>query len=334
MTAGGDGAIVLWPWNQIACGPEPNGELIASLPEPVFCICEDGGTVWAGTQKGNLYRLKKGEQANVFKLDLQSIYFIQQWDSKIWVGTGSGKLVVLNENGDVWKEMQVAAASLRCIHIGEDSAWIGASDAHTYRIDLKKAEVTQSWRANEPSVFGVVQIHENILISVGRDAQIRCYFKGNAQFAIPAHLGTIHGLSINAQRTYLATGSMDKSIKIWSIQHVDQEELDSVPTIELKKVIHRDKFQGLLGHTHSVNAVRWLSPAATSKLNALMDGFLAAGNNLQHDEKSLLIEATDPTNSLDIGFLGNSTQSLSQYLFSVGDDRQALLWKITEFCEP
>ena len=129
ITAGGDGAIVLWTWAQLTSQTETVGELLASLPEPIFCLTEASGYLWAGTQKGNVFRLKKGEEPKAIKLDTQSLYFIKPWQSKIWVGTGSGRIIVLDDGGDLWFEKQIALASLRCMDVQGSRAWIGGSDA-------------------------------------------------------------------------------------------------------------------------------------------------------------------------------------------------------------
>ena len=62
FTAGGDGAIVCWTWEQLAQRSEPIGQLWASIPEPVFCMwMVNEETLLAGTQKGNVYRLSTGK---------------------------------------------------------------------------------------------------------------------------------------------------------------------------------------------------------------------------------------------------------------------------------
>lgn len=293
FTAGGDGSVVLWRWDQLVQSGEPVGELWASVPEPIFCLSiVDERTVLVGTQKGNLFWLQKGGQPRVIKLDKQPLYFVRFWRDRFWVGTGSGTLVELDSNFNLVHQVKICSHSLRCIDFFGDDAWIGSSDSFIYKLSFPFNQPIERWPANSPSVFGVQVLPENRVVSVGRDARIRLFTNQMLEFAIPAHLGAIHGLSAHPQCNLIATSSMDKSIKIWEFQTDDQ----LCSTLVLKKVIHQDKFTDKQGHSHSVNAVAWLNHSSLWELN--------------DDQESV------------------------RFLFSIGDDRKAFVWKIMEFCEP
>ncbi len=341
FTAGGDGAIVCWTWEQLAKSPEPLGKLWASIPEPIFCMLMlNKDTLLAGTQKGNLYRLTPGQSPQALDVDAQSIYFVRWWKNLLWVGTGSGQLAIFDKDFCLIEKIPLSTKSLRCMETTEDLAWIGCSDAHIYYLEIedsiniatednklteavprsdlnedsahsnvyplptmgsmavRKLKVSNHL-ANEPSVFGVCAINNRTLISVGRDAHLRLFQDSQLKSAIPAHLGTIHGLTKHSDLPWVATGSMDKSIKLWQWEM----ESESPATVQLIKVIHREKFAGEFGHTHSVNSVLWISDSG----------------------KKCLVEDLDPKK-----FDKDPTQF--DLLLSVGDDRQGILWTITRFC--
>ncbi len=293
FTAGGDGAVVLWRWDQLVQSGEPVGELWASVPEPIFCLyIIDERTVLVGTQKGNVYWLQKGEQPRAMKMDAQALYFVRFWKQRWWIGTGSGTLMELDTDLTILRRIKISDQSLRCFDCLGDDAWIGCSDSYIYKLSFPFNQPIERWSANSPSVFGVQVLPGNRLVSVGRDAHIRFFNNQNLEFAIPAHLGAIHGLSAHPQSQWIATSSMDKSIKIWEL-HVDDQSSSS---LVLKKVIHQDKFADKRGHSHSVNGVTWLNHSAFA------------------------------------GFKDN--HGVVRFLFSIADDRKAIVWKITEFCEP
>ena len=341
FTAGGDGAIVCWTWEQLAQSSEPIGQLWASIPEPVFCmLMVNEETLLAGTQKGNLYRLTPGKPPQAIAVDSQSIYFVRWWQDFFWIGTGSGQLMIMDNEFCLIKALPISTKSLRCMDSMDDLAWIGCSDAHVYRLkfiqsvasctdesadllavlqtkpniesDLSntyalprvgpsresKLEVSRHL-ANEPSVFGVKAIDKNALISVGRDAHVRLFQDSQLISSVPAHLGTIHGLSKHPILPWFATGSMDKSIKLW------QWEIgsDLSTSMHLIKVINREKFAGEVGHTHSVNSVIWISEEGKKSLR---------------EKQNAENFAQDP--------------SQVHWLLSVGDDRHGILWGITQFC--
>jgi len=60
---------------------------------------------------------------------------------------------------------------------------------------------------------------------------------------VAAHMFAINSLSISPKHDFFATGSMDKSIKVWDLE-----------TFRLLKVIDKSRHAG---HTTSVNKVLW-----------------------------------------------------------------------------
>lgn len=87
-----------------------------------------------------------------------------------------------------------------------------------------------------------------ILISGGKDAHLKFWDITNHYKiikSIPAHNYAIYSIDLNTDESLMITGSRDKTVKLWDI-----------PNFEIVKRIDRKNFQA---HTHSVNAVLWLT---------------------------------------------------------------------------
>ena len=245
LSAGGDGAVVKWD----LAGTQPQvpvtGKLHAQLPEPIFCMMQGGdGVIWAGTQGGLVFKLEVGASPRMMKLGTSSVFFISRWmDGRIAVGLGSGELVFLDDAFEVVSRLKLGERSLRCC-IGSEGL-IGGSDGVVWRLNAL-GEVLSVRTANQPSVFCLAKMDDDSFVSGGRDAQL-WWHKDGAEETVKAHLYTIHALMLEpSEGRWLASGGMDKSIKIWDAQNTT-----------LLKVVDRSKFPNF-GHTHSVNALAWL----------------------------------------------------------------------------
>jgi WD40 repeat protein len=83
------------------------------------------------------------------------------------------------------------------------------------------------------------------MISGGRDATLRLWKNTQeSEGSIAAHLLHIHAIELQPSENWIATASMDKTVKIWDAN-----------SMELLKVLEKDK---LSFHTSSVNALLWL----------------------------------------------------------------------------
>ena len=266
VSAGGDGAVVKWDLAaanlpgamagdsgildengpaQMIIEPSVAGVLFAQLPEPVFCLMEGlEGVIWAGTQGGVVFKLVSGEAPRMIKLGTSSVFFISLWmDGRIAVGLGSGELVFLDDDMQLLDRKSLGKKSLRCC-LGERGL-IGGSDGLIWRLDAL-GEVLSVRTANHPSVFCLAEDSQGDIVSGGRDALLMWMgADGQLKQEVKAHLFTIHALA-GSELGWLASGSMDKTVKIWDAQNNT-----------LLKVIDRSKFPNF-GHTHSVNALAWL----------------------------------------------------------------------------
>ncbi len=252
LSSGGDGSVVRWnPLNK-----DSTGTLFAQLPEPVFCLLEHlDGSIWAGTQAGNLFVLEPGQKPKLSNFGKKGIFFLTpDFLGNVWLGFGDGHLIMLNRELQIIHQVKISNKSLRCMKLmvqnlsvpDSNRFVLGSSDGILRKLQAD-GEVLQRVNANSPSIFAICNLNDKMLITGGRDAQL-LGFDANLKpiiEPIKAHLYTIHAIEYNHEGL-IATGSMDATIKIWDTN------------LHLLKVIDRSKLAS--AHSHSVNSLLWLSP--------------------------------------------------------------------------
>jgi WD40 repeat protein len=237
FSAGSEGKIVHWPSIHSS-----DGFLFAQISEAVFSIkAVSPDLIFVGTQSGTLYRLERSKEAVLIPLMQKGIFDIQiDYAANLWIAGGSGTLFTFTQQLELLTQLKLSKKSLRTINFDQLNHWVvGASDGHVY------GQFQDPKQISEMSVFQLKPTLENMWFSAGRDAQIRIL---NASFdeikKVNAHWFTIHALSTSPSGKMMASGSMDKSIRIWDSQ--DLELLLSIGNRE-----------GTI-HKSSVNALLWM----------------------------------------------------------------------------
>ncbi|NJN24730.1 MAG: WD40 repeat domain-containing protein [Cyclobacteriaceae bacterium] len=250
-SAGGDGVVACWDMRD----PE-NGQLLAKMKNSVYALHLIGekNLLVVGQNFEGIHLIDTTHHTEVASLKISDaqIFDIKSHGNVLYVCSGDGTLYLVDLPNLVFiKKIKLADKSIRAMAINPmlDELALGLSDNSIRILDLKDHKQKYGFEAHKLSVFDVqYNPHNNHLISVGRDAQIRSwdaidhYAPG---VAIPAHMYAINSLSISPDKKYFVTGSMDKSIKVW--------ELDSY---RLLKVIDKSRHAG---HATSVNKVLWTS---------------------------------------------------------------------------
>ncbi len=252
LSAGGDGWIVRWDPNSEDVG---TGKLIAKTGTQIFSLYFDPSSTLlvAGDMLGEVHFVNPNDPDDIrrFQHHKKGVFGIQKFGNHLYTLGGSGLFSKWNlaKVGEV-ESMQLSDQSLRSIAVSDTSIYVGSSDKSIYMIDKVSESVhSVTNHAHENSVFSLAfdpNVHH--LLSGGRDAMLNIWTEGNElkiYKGVTAHLFTINTIKFNPSGTLFATGSRDKTIKIWDAK-----------TYKLLKVIEaiRD-----LGHVNSVNHLLWLS---------------------------------------------------------------------------
>ena len=252
VSGGGDAVVAGWP----ADAPD-QGTMIARASGQVFALASDAAdeVVWAGTMQGMLHRLPVGTSGADRHIQAHQggIFAILPFGKMLLTGGEDGRLHIWDaESGRLDWTLELAAKSIRAIDYSaaRNELALGSSDHCIYLLDAKDFTIRHRIaHAHDNSVFTVRYLPDNpaFLLSGGRDARLKQWRldgQPDCQQNLPAHLYTINSIAVQPAGRYVATGSRDKTIRIWDTR-----------TLSLLKAIERVRDNG---HAHSVNALRWL----------------------------------------------------------------------------
>ena len=241
FSAGSDGFIV--NWKDISCG---DGELFAQIGEAVYCIFWDkeNEQLIAGTQSGNLFILKKGNEPIQKLAHSKGVFVIKKHNNKIITGGGDGRLIYWDFDFNISQEIAVFNKSIRDIAIKNNKYYVVGSTGECALIESEK--LIEHVRMGENSIFAVCVENGNI-ITAGREALIRSHTKEFELLEIiNAHWFTIHALALNIHGRILVSAGMDKRIRFWDLNSMSP--LNSI-----------DPNKDETAHKSSVNKLIWLN---------------------------------------------------------------------------
>lgn len=274
FSAGADGLVVQW---ELATPDQ--GALLAKAEASIYTMAYQQEQDWLyfGQNYDGIRLVEVSSKRSLASLQMtkSAIFALEAQGGKVFVGTGSGQLAVLDQESlRMLKEVQLSDKSLRAIaiHSGWQELAAAYSDGNIRILDLKTLAVKQVIEAHQNSVFTVQYSPDGrYLLSGSRDAHIKAWSVADRYElaeSIVAHMYTINHLSYSPSGKLFASCSMDKSVKLW---HAGGFKLLKV----IDKVRHA-------GHGTSVNRLLWLNEHT---LASASDDRTISIWNIEHQEE-------------------------------------------------
>ncbi len=250
FSSSGDGYVVRWTMQKPDLGIP-----VAKVKNSIYSIFYDSRTnyLWIGHNFDGVHLIDLSTRTELHRVSLGNValFDIKGVDNRILVGDSSGCLTWLDRfTGKLVKQQKISSKSIRTLAVQEveNRLLVGSSDNFIYVLESTSGKLMYTLEGHTNSVFSLQCLKfGNQLVSGGRDAQLIYWEldkeKGHLITRVPAHLYTINSLDVSMDGKWLASGSLDKSVKIWDTQ-----------TYELVKVIDRGRHAG---HGTSVNKVMW-----------------------------------------------------------------------------
>jgi WD40 repeat protein len=245
FSASGDGMLVHWE------AGKDDGQLVAKVPGNVFSMLynEEENQLLAGSGEGDLFVITDvfGSNPGVrrFLAHNKGLYRLLNIPDGLLSAGGDGRILRWDRQFEITAEINNSGAATRALCLDESgNLWAGSSDFFI-RVYDADAKLQKTLQGHTQSVFDLCALPENRMLSGGRDATLKVWSEtAELQQTIPAHLLHIHSIKMHPEGKWFATGSMDKTMKIWDTN-----------SLELLKVIDRDKQPF---HSSSVNTLIWL----------------------------------------------------------------------------
>jgi WD40 repeat protein len=223
---------------------------------PVFSIRESGPRLLIGQGEGGIHVIDRNEKKELRHLKYHSrpVFEIieNREGSHFYSLGGDGLLSIISaEDFELLWSLPLSEDKLRTAILSADGKrlLVGGSDGYIRILETEYFNVLNEFRAHEGGVYDMLFTADGTLLTCGRDGHLRYRnFTGDSAEeleAIPAHNYAIYCIESSPDGRLFASASRDKTVKIWDL---------SEPTKPLR--IAR---RGPLGHTHSVNVVKWLS---------------------------------------------------------------------------
>ena len=243
-SAGSDGWVVQW---NLA---KPDlGKVIAQIEGSVYAMKLDAsGILWIGHNYEGIQGIQVADQTQVFAIPTKglSIFSIAFVGPNAWIGHNEGLITVVDlATKSVVKHIKASATSARCFCVLADNrVAVGYSDGFVRVFDAD-FQLVHFFKAHVSSVFSL-QSRGGELYSVGKDARIK---RWGADFQllteVIGHIYAIHDIQFSPDGKWIATASMDKTVKVWESE-----------TLTLRKVLDASRHGG---HKNSVNKLIWSS---------------------------------------------------------------------------
>ncbi len=244
LSAGGDGQVVMWEVKN----PE-EGKVIAKVNSTIYGMLVDGDRLLVGENGRGIHMIELSTKEVLRSIEIKApIFAIHRSEDRYLVGTGAGEIFVFDLSLNYLEKLRPSPKSVRTIDSFQSDLAVGLSDNSIRILDKTSLEQKYEINGHTLSVFSAkFNPNQQQLVSVGRDAHIRVWdvFNHYQEIkSVPAHIYAANDVVLHPSEKWLATASMDKTIKIWD-----------AATFALLKVIDKARHDG---HVNSVNKLLWM----------------------------------------------------------------------------
>lgn len=250
FSASGDRFVAEW---NSATGQQESFAVMLETPAYAVCFIPEYYLLLVGNSLGGLHVIDTQSRKEVRYLvqHRQGIYDIA-WDAsrnQVLVAGGDGVLSVWEAPTiDLMVALPLSDEKLRQIAFNpsHDSLAVACGDGVIRMLDpVFFNEVKMNGRHAEGATSVVFHIGKPVLLSGGKDAHLRVHgLKSHEELLnLPVHQFSVYSMVFSPDGKWLATGSRDKTIKIW-----DARTMDPITRLDAS----------VGGHTHSVNKLLWM----------------------------------------------------------------------------
>jgi len=242
-------------WN--LAEPE-NGRLLARMKGSVYSLCYLPESSWliVAVNRDGFHFIDTKAMEERFSLPTpETRWFRMMPDNKGCVlAVGSeGRIALIDPEQRTLTKVAAGQSDIRSLaQFGAEGGFItGSSDGMLRYLDSKGKVINELPSGHKSTVFGLVSYPDRKrILSSGRDAHLILHQNTENEMieqslSVPAHLYGIHDVVLHPERPILASGGLDKSIKIWGAE-------------DLKLLRVLDRFRNS-GHSSSVNHLCWLA---------------------------------------------------------------------------
>ena len=244
FSAGADGYIIEWNTKNINIGT-----LIARAKETIYTICyvEEHNTLLIGQNYEGIQwintKLKKVSQT--LKLKPTSIFDIQYYDHKLYVGDGEGRLYIIDfYKAKILSILEYSNKSIRTITINPKKQEIiaGYSDSTIRLFNLNNLKLIKTLHQHSNSIFTTAIYSSDLLLSSGRDKTI-CVWNAKSDYSLieckESHKSTINSIGILKERNCFITASRDRELKLWKIEDGTMKNISTLEPLTHKNSVNK-----------------------------------------------------------------------------------------------
>jgi len=251
LSGGADNMLGAWKADELV----PDGFSI-KLNASVFSIYKSDDLLFLGQASGgvHIFDLSLKREIRHLKYHTRPVFDIVAHDTipVFYFLGGDGVLsIVDSDDFSLRWSLPLSDDKLRTaiIDSGGNRLLIGSSDGYLRMLETEYYNVLDEFMAHEGGVYDLAWLSEKQLLTVGRDGHVRIWNYTEDRLvqktAVPAHNFAIYSVDVSPSGKLFATGSRDKTIKVWDPKHMKQPL--------------RISRKGPVGHTHSVNVVKWIN---------------------------------------------------------------------------